>query len=168
MIWFVTRRRLVPRRSATPVEELAGYAAALVALGVLALLVAIVHPLALVFVLPSLYAWLWLPQVSNRPWLRDVLFGAGLAGLLLVAISIGDRFELGPRTPLYLAELVTVGYVPWLTLALVLAWAAITAQLGALTVGRYSPYSGGLLRPPRGPIREGVRRAVLAVQSRRR
>ena len=41
-------------------------------------------------------------------------------------------------------------------------------QIGALAVGRYGPYSGGLARPPRGPIREGVRRTVLAAQTRRR
>ena len=167
VLWFVTRRRLAPTRPVTVEEDLAGYAAALAGLGIVAVLTAIVHPLALAFLLPSLYAWLWLPQTS-RPWLRDVLFGIGLAGLLLVAISIGDRFDLGARTPLYLVELVTVGYIPWTTAALVLAWAAVAAQLGTLAIGRYAPYSSGARRPPRGPIREGVRRAVLAAQSRRR
>jgi hypothetical protein len=166
--WFVTRRRLVPRRPVTHAEELAGYTAALLGLAAVGVLVAVAHPLALVFLIPCLYAWLWLPQVSSRGWLRDALFGAGLAGALLVAISVGDRFRLGARTPLYLVQLVTVGYVRWTTVAVVLGWAAVTAQLGALAVGRYGPYAGGVARPPRGPIREGVRRVVLAAQSRRR
>ena len=166
--WFVSRRRLVPRRSATRLEDLAGYTAALTGLAVLGVLVAIVQPLALVFLIPSLYGWLWLPQIATRAWLRDALFGVGLAGALLVAISIGDRFGLGARTPLYLLQLVAVGYVSWTAFALALLWTAIACQLGALVVGRYGPYCGGLARPPRGPIRESVRRAVLASQSRRR
>jgi hypothetical protein len=166
--WFASRRRLVPRRATTRGEELAGYTAALAGLGALAVLVAIVHPLALVLLMPSLYAWLWLPQVSGRAWIRDVLFGTGLAGALLVLISLGDRFQLGARTPLYLVDLVSVGYVNWTSVAFVLVWAAIAGQLGALAVGRYGPYAAGVARPPRGPIREGVRRAVLAAQSRQR
>jgi hypothetical protein len=158
----------VPRRATTRGEELAGYTAALAGLGALGVLVAIVHPLALVLLIPSLYAWLWLPQVSSRPWLRDVLFGVGLAGALLVLISIEDRFRLGARAPLYLVDLVTVGYIRWPTVALVVLWAAVAAQFGALAVGRYGPYAGGEAHPPRGPIREGVRRVVLAAQSRQR
>jgi hypothetical protein len=166
--WFVSRRRLAPRRPATRAEELSGYAAALVALAALGLIVAVVHPFALVFLMPSLYAWIWLPQASGRSWTRDVLFGTGLAGALVVVISVGDRFRLGARTPLYLVDLVSTSYVRWTTVAFLLVWGAIAAQLGAIAVGRYSPYSGGVVRPPRGPIREGVRRAVLAAQSRRR
>jgi len=166
--WFVSRRRLVPYRPSTRLEDLAGYTAALSALAVLGVLAAIVHPLALVFLVPSLYAWLWLPQIATRAWLRDALFGVGLAGALLVVISIGDRFGLGARTPLYLLQLVGVGYLPSSAFALALLWGALACQLGTLAVGRYSPYSGGLARPPRGPIRAGVRRTVLTVQSRRR
>ena len=168
LAWFVSRRRLVPRRPMSAHDELAGYTAALTGLGAVGVLVAIAHPLALVFLVPSLYAWLWLPQISRRPWLRDLLFGTGLAGALLVAISIGDRFRLGARTPLYLLQLVGDGYVPWTTFALSLAWGAVAAQLGALAVGRYGPYADGMARPPRGAIRESVRRVTLTVQSRRR
>jgi hypothetical protein len=166
--WFVSRRRLVPARPATPADELGGYAAALAALGLLALVVALVEPLALVFLVPSLYAWLWLPQTAVRTWIRDVVFGVGLAGALFVLLAVGARLHLGARTPLYLLELVTVGYVPWAIFALALAWTAIACQLGALAVGRYAPYAGGARRPPRGAVREAVRRTVLAVQSRRR
>jgi hypothetical protein len=166
--WFLARRRLVPRRNVVLAEQVAGYTAALAALGVLGVLVAAAHPFALLFLVPSLYAWLWLPQLPDRAWLRDILFGVGLLGAVVVLISLGDRFALGLRTPLYLAELVTVGYVPWTTMLLCACWTAVAAQLGALAVGRYGPYSGGAARPPRGPIRESVRRAAAAAQSRRR
>jgi hypothetical protein len=168
LMWFVARRRLVPTRPVARGEEVAGYAAALATLGVLGLAVAIAHPLALVFVVPSLYAWLWLPQIPTRAWVRDILFALGLSGVLLVVISIGDRFALGARTPLYLVELASVGYVPWTKVVLAAVWLAVAAQLGTLCVGRYGPYSAGAAHPPRGPIREVVRRAVLATQSRRR
>jgi hypothetical protein len=111
---------------------------------------------------------LWLPQVPSRAWVRDVLFALGLSGLLLVVISLGDRFALGARTPLYLLELASTGYVPWSRVVLAAAWIAVAAQLGTLCVGRYGPYAGGTARPPRGAIREAVRRVVLATQSRRR
>jgi len=166
--WFVVRRRLVPRRTVGRAERVGGYAAALATLGVLGVLVAAAHPFALVFLIPSLYAWLWLPQLPERAWLRDALFGVGLVGALLVLISLGDRFALGLHTPLYLVELASVGYVPWTTVLLTAGWAAIAAQLGALVVGRYGPYSGGATRPPRGPIRESVRRLAAFAQSRRR
>jgi len=166
--WFIARRRLVPRRAIGLAEQVGGYAAALSVLGVVGVLVAIAHPFALLFLVPSLYAWLWLPQLPERVWLRDVLFGVGLVGALLVLVSIGNRFALGLRTPLYLLELVTVGYVPWTTVVLCAAWAAVAAQLGALVVGRYGPYSDGAARPPRGPLRKGVRRIAAAAQSRRR
>jgi hypothetical protein len=168
LFWFVARRRLVPTRPVARADEVAGYTAALSVLGALGIAVAIAHPLALVFVMPSLYAWLWLPQIPARAWVRDVLFGLGLAGVLLVVISIGDRFALGARTPLYLVELASVGYVPWTTVILAAVWLAVAAQLGTLCVGRYGPYSAGVAQPPRGPIREAVRRTVLAAQSRRR
>jgi hypothetical protein len=168
LMWFVERRRLVPTRPVARGEEVAGYAAALATLGVLGLAVAIAHPLALVFVVPSLYAWLWLPQIPTRAWVRDILFALGLSGVLLVVISIGDRLALGARTPLYLVELASVGYVPWTKVVLAAVWLAVAAQLGTLCVGRYGPYSAGAAHPPRGPIREVVRRAVLATQSRRR
>ena len=50
-------------------EELAGHAAALLALGVVALLVVATNPFALIFLLPSLHVWLWLPQVRESPHL---------------------------------------------------------------------------------------------------
>ena len=69
-------RRPRPAAPAAPVraeEELAGHTGALLALGVVALLVVATNPFALVFLLPSLHVWLWLPQVRESPALVRVL-----------------------------------------------------------------------------------------------
>jgi hypothetical protein len=55
-----------------------------------------------------------------------------------------------------------------LAVGVALAWTAAAAQLAALAVRRYAPYPAASERPPRGPIREVVRHAVLAVRARRR
>jgi hypothetical protein len=168
--WLAARPRLLRRRAPTGDEELAGYAVALVALGVVALGVAVVNPLTLLFVLPSLYAWLWLVQLhaTGPRWAKDVLFGVGFAGPVLALVSLGARFDLGLDTILYVTGLASVGYLPWTRVALVLAWAAVAAQVGSLVAGRYAPYADGVLTPPRGAVRNGVRRVVLAAQARRR
>ena len=67
--WLIGRERLIPRRPATLEETLAGHTVALLALGLVALVVVATNPFSLVYLLPSLYAWLWLPQAhaSQRP-----------------------------------------------------------------------------------------------------
>jgi Peptidase family M28 len=168
--WLLARPRLRRLRPPTAEEELAGFTVALATLGVVALATAVASPLALLFVLPSLYAWLWLVQLhaTGPRWAKDVLFGLGFAGPVLALVSLATRFDLGPDTLLYVTGLVSVGYLPWTRVVLVLAWAAVAAQLGALVVGRYAPYADGVSAPPRGPVRESIRRAVVAAQSRRR
>ena len=136
--WWRGRRALVPVAPADADEVLAGYAVALLALGAVAVATAFVSPYGLVFVVPSLYAWLWLPQFEQRSgWLRDTLYGVGLAGPALAAVVIGTQLELGRDTPLYLVSLMTLGFIPWTTILLLIAWAAVAAQLGALAAGRY-------------------------------
>ena len=167
--WLLSRERLLPRRPVSVEERLAGYTVALLGLAVVALLVVATNPFALVFVLPSLYAWLWLPQLHGRAaWTRTALFAAGFAGPLLPLLSLAGRYGLGLDAPAYLLSLVTTGYVPWLATVIALAWAAAAGQLGALAVGRYAPYPDEAERPPRGPFREAVRRTVLAVRRHRR
>jgi hypothetical protein len=168
LAWLVPRDRLLPRRAVDAEEELAGYTSALLALGVLALVVVATNPFGLLFLLPSLHAWLWLPQVRERaPWLRLSVLLAGLAGPVLLFGSFAARLQLGADAVWYVGTLVSVGYVEPLTVAVVLAWAAATAQLAALAVHRYAPYPSAAERPPRGPIREIVRRSVLASRARR-
>lgn len=167
--WLVGRDRLVPRRTVSPEEQLAGYTAALLALAVMSLLVIAVNPFALVFVLPSLHAWLWLPQVrERRTEVRIAVLAAGLLGPFLLVGSFAFRFGLGSDAPWYLAELFAVGYVPLVAVLIALAWIAGAAQLAALTLGRYAPYPGAAERPPRGPLRNIVRAVVLGVRARRR
>jgi peptidase M28-like protein len=169
LAWLVPRDRLLPRRAPDEEDELAGYAAALLALGVLSVVVLALNPFALIFVLPSLHVWLWLPQVRDRAaWIRLAVLLAGLAGPALLFGSFAARLDLGLDTFWYLAALVSVGYVTPLAVGVALAWTAAGAQLAALAVHRYAPYPPASERPPRGPIREVVRRTVLAVRARRR
>jgi Peptidase family M28 len=167
--WLVSRSRLAPRRPATVEEELAGHTAALLALGVVALLVVATNPFALLFLLPSLHIWLWLPQVRDRgPGARAALLAAGLLGPFILVGSFMFRFGLGLDAPWYLAELVAIGYVSIVAFLLVLCWLAGAAQLTAIAVGSYAPYPSAAERPPRGPIRNSVRAIVLGFGSRRR
>jgi hypothetical protein len=167
--WFVTRERLLPRREVTAEEELAGHTAALLCLGALSLLVVATNPFALVFLLPSLHVWLWLPQVRGAP--LAVRFGVLLGGFLGPALLVGSfagRFGLGLDAPWYLAELRAVGYVPFVVMPFLAVWLAGTAQLSALATHRYAPYPKASEVPPQGPARRFVRGVVLAVRDRRR
>jgi hypothetical protein len=169
VLWFVARDRLIPRRRIGAGEEVAGYTAALLGLAVVSLLVVATNAFALLLLLPSLHAWLWLPQSRSKPpWTRAAILVAGFAGPLLLLWSLGSRFGLGLHAPWYLLELTALGYVGKMALVITLAWAAAAAQLVALVAGRYAPYPGPGERPPRGPLRELVRKIVLARRTRRR
>lgn len=166
--WLLVRERLIPRRAVAAEERLAGYAAALLGLGLVAVLVIATNPFALVFILPSLYAWLWLPQVHERsPWLRAGLLLLGFAGPALLALTFARRFALGLDTPWYLLTLVSTGYVPWIAVFIAFAWLGPAAQLAALAAGRYAPYPDAADRVPRGPLRDVARRSALALRRRR-
>jgi hypothetical protein len=166
--WLVSRSRLAPRKPTTVEQELAGHTAAMLALGVVALLVVATNAFALLFLLPSLHIWLWLPQVRDRgPGARIALLVAGLIGPFILVGSLMFRFGLGLDAPWYLAELVAVDYVSIVALLLVLCWLAGAAQLTAIAAGRYAPYPSAAERPPRGPIRNSVRAIVLTARARR-
>jgi Peptidase family M28 len=158
--WLVSRERLIPRRPATVDEKLAGYSVALLALGLLALVVVATNPYSLIFLLPSLYAWLWLPQAYAAPAVaRVVLLLLGLAGPVLLVVSFARRFELGFDAPWYLLSLVGSGYSSLLAALLAFVWAAIAAQLAALAVGRYAAYPEPGSLPQRQPLRALLHRA---------
>jgi hypothetical protein len=165
--WIVARTRLLPQREIRPEERLAGHSAALLALGVVGLLVAAVNPFALIFVLPSLHTWLWLPQVQSRnPAVRASVFCAGLLGPAYLVWSFATHYGLGWDAPWYVVKLFAVGYAPLPLLLIGLGWLAAGGQLAALSAGRYAPYPAPGERPRRGPLRELIRTLVLAQRHR--
>jgi hypothetical protein len=167
--WLVARERLLPRRAIAAEEELAGAAAALLALAFVALVVTAVNPFTLLFVLPSLHAWLWLPQVRHeRPWLRAAVLLAGFVGFAVLVGSFAIRFGLGFDATWYVAQLVADGDVSIPLVLAFLAWLAAAGQLAAISGGRYAPYPRAAERPPRGPIRETIRRIVVGAGRRER
>jgi Peptidase family M28 len=169
LAWLAARPRLAPRRPVERSEELGGHLAAMLVLAVVALVVAATNPFALLFLLPSLHAWLWLPHFRNgHPAWRLGLYAAGFAGPLLLLGSFALRFQLGLDAPWYLAALVSVGYVTPPLLLATLVWGAVAGQVGALALGRYAPYPARTERPARGPIRTLIRAAVLARRRRSR
>jgi hypothetical protein len=127
------------------------------------------NPFALLFLLPSLHAWLWLPQVRARPLpARLGVLLIGFAGPALLIWSFAGRYGLGFDAPWYIASLFSVGYAPIVLLVIGLGWLAGAGQLVALTAGRYAPYPSEAERGPRGPIRATISRMVLAQRKRRR
>jgi hypothetical protein len=165
--WLVARSRLLPRRPIRPEERLAGHSGALLALGVVGLLLAATNPFALVFVLPSLHAWLWMPQVQTRhPAARAGVFLAGFLGPGYLVWSFATHYRLGWDAPWYIAKLFAVGYASLPLLVIGLGWLAVAGQLAALAAGRYAPYPAPQERPRRGPIRELIRSLVVAQRRR--
>lgn len=137
--WLRARIPLVPQEIASAEEELAAYAVTFVALLGVALATALVSPYTLVFVLPSLYAWLWLPQFRRvRGGASDLIYGVGLIGPVLALVVLGTELELGARAPLYAVALITNGTLPWPTTLVLAAWAAVAAQIAAIVAGRYA------------------------------
>lgn len=166
--WFFARDRLMPRRPLGDEEALAGQIAALLALAVISLLLVAMNPYSVLFVLPSLHAWIWLPQLRRRPAaLQAAVLAAGLGGPLLLVGSFAVRLDLGFDAPWYLAQLAAVGYVPFPSLLVICAWCAVAAQLAAIVSGRYAPYPSAAERPRLGPGQRLARMVLLKVQRRR-
>ncbi len=166
-IWLVCRQRLVPRRPVSLEEDLAGSVAGLIGCGAVALLVLATNPYALLFLLPALHAWLWLPQVRTRSALRrGVVFGVGLIGPLLPLLSLALRFGLGLDAPWYLLELVALRYVKPIAFAIALLGTTCAAQLAVVAAGRYAPYPRAGERPARGPVRSLIRHISGAARTR--
>ena len=156
--WVFGRRRLISAAPPAAEERLAGYAVALAWLALVAVLVALTHPYGLVFVLPSLYAWLWIP-VRETVWARAGLYALGLAGPVVGLVVVANELALSiPRAALYVLGLATSGYLPLFSVLLALAWAAAAAQVGALAIGRYASYAEGREPPPPGPVRKSIGR----------
>jgi peptidase M28-like protein len=167
--WLVTRERLLPRRAASTEDELAGHTAALLCLAALALLVVATNPYALIFLLPCLHVWLWLPQVRGAPaGVRLGVLTLGFTGPMLLVGSFAGRFGLGWDTPWYLAELRAVGYIPFIVMPFLVIWSACAGQLAALATRRYAPYPAASELPPSGPLRRLLRGAIVDARGRSR
>ena len=167
--WLVGRQRLVPRRVVAAEEVLAGETVALLSLGVVALLVLATNPFALIFILPALHAWLWLPTVRNSTaTARALVFVVGLTGPIVLVFELAHRYGLGFDAPWYLVELAATGVIGFPLVAMTLAAGACGAQLAAAAAGRYAPYPRRGERPVRGPLREAVRTVILTSRARRR
>ena len=139
LAWLRVRARLIPRIRATAEEDLAAYAVAYVALLGVSVVTALVSPYSLVFVLPSLYAWLLLPRLGHaRGWVTDAVFGAGLVGPVLALVVLAEQLELGARAPLYAASLLTTGVVPWGATLAFTGWCAVAGFVAAIAAGRYA------------------------------
>ena len=166
--WAVTRHNLVPRSEVTSEDELAGQTVALLALAVVVLLVLATNAYALIFLLPALHAWLWLPQIQDRNLaLRASLFALGLAGPAFAIGEVAVRNGLGLDAPWYVLDLFSLGVAGIPTFVLVLATAASCAQLAAVAARRYAAYPRPEDRPAFGPVRSLVRSVVLARRARR-
>jgi hypothetical protein len=156
--WLVVRERLVAASPPAPEERLAGLVVALALLGCGAVAVAIVQPYALLFVLPSLYAWLWMPLEGSAAT-RLVLYMVGLLGPAGAMLVLAHELQISILASVpYVVGLATVGYLSPISVALFLVWIAAAAQVGALALGRYRPYAGGVESPPPGPLRRLVGR----------
>jgi Peptidase family M28 len=138
--WLRNRTARARPRNATSDEVLAGWGATLLGLVAVAVVTAIASPYTLVFVLPSLYAWLLVPHVPTvKGWLPDVLFGVGLAGPIVAVMTLAHQLDLGFRAPLYAISLCTTGTVPWLATLALVGWAAVATQVATLVSGAYAP-----------------------------
>jgi Peptidase family M28 len=168
LAWFVVRQRLTPTRSIARQEELGGHLAAMLVLAIVALVVTAVNPYSLLFLLPSLHAWLWLPQLRDRSRAAQLaVYALGFTGPLLLFASFAMRFGMGLDAFWYLIALTAVGYVPIPLVVAFLAWSAAAAQVGAVTLGTYAPYPDVSERTP-GPLKQAGRQAILALRRSRR
>ncbi len=150
------------RRNTDEATALAGHAAAMLALCCVALGVALVNPFALLFVLPSLHAWLWLPQLRDRPAaLQLATYAVGFVGPAVFLVSLMTRFGLGIDAFWYALTLVSTGTISVPLVVLAAIWCAGAMQVGVVLLGRYAPYRPSKRRAgplawlgPRGSVPE--------------
>lgn len=122
-------------------DAVGGHAAAMIVLCLVALAVAIVNPFALIFVLPSLHAWLWLPHLRDRAAVVQlVTFAIGFLGPVLFVLSLALRFDLGVDAVWYSLTLVAGGAISVPLVLLGAIWCACAMQIGAILLGRYAPH----------------------------
>ena len=140
LAWLAVRQRLLPAVSATRAEELAGHLVVMLVLCAIGVALAIVNPYSLLFVLPALHAWLWIPHVRDaHPAARAVLYLVGFTGPILLFVSFAVRFDLGVDAFWYVPALLSVGYAPPALLLALVPFGAAAGQAAAILFGRYAP-----------------------------
>lgn len=145
LAWLAIRPRLLPTGPPERSEELAGHLVVMLVLCGIGVALAIVNPYSLLFVLPALHAWLWIPHVRDaRPAGRAALYLVGFAGPILLLVSFAVRFKLGFDALWYLPALFSVGYAPLTLFLALLPFGAAAGQAGAILFGRYAPCPRGL------------------------
>ncbi len=158
--WLAARPGLAGDGPASRSEELGGHLAGMLVLIGVSLVVAASNPYALIFVLPSLHAWLWIPHVPrDQRSSRLALFAVGFLGLLLLVVSFAIRLGLGLDAIWYLLALVSSGYVAVPVVLAALVWAATAQHMGAIATGRYAPYSSSSETGPLGQAAGAARRS---------
>lgn len=143
--WLALRPQAAAQPRGDRPQELGGHLATVLATILLSLVVAAANPYALVFVLPSLHSWLWLPHARGLP-ARLAIVALGLAGPVAVVVGLSERLELGGDTPWYLVALASGGQVSGLLVLAFLAWCAVLAQTVLLALGLYAPDPPGRKR----------------------
>ena len=140
LAWLAIRPRLLPARPTAREEELAGHLVVMLVLCAIGVALAIANPYSLLFVLPALQAWLWIPHVRDaHPAVRGVVYLAGFAGPILLFVSFAIRFDLGLDALWYVPALFSVGYAPVALFLALLPFGAAAGQAAAILFGRYAP-----------------------------
>ena len=139
LAWLRERTCTSRGARATPEEELAGWAVALLALLAVSVIVALASPYTLVFVVPSLYAWLACSRsAATVRGSRTCSTASGLLGPVLALVVLTQQLDLGLRArSTRLAR--HVGHRAVARQRRARSWVAVAAQVAALVAGRYAP-----------------------------
>jgi hypothetical protein len=145
LAWLAIRPKLLPAAPAERAEELAGHLVVMLVLCAIGVALAIANPYSLLFVLPALHAWLWIPHVRDaHPAWRAVVLLVGFAGPILLVVSFAVRFRLGFDALWYVPALFSVGYAPLALFVALMPFGAAAGQAGAILFGRYAACPPGL------------------------
>jgi hypothetical protein len=140
LAWLAIRPRLLPAGPTAREDELAGHLVVMLVLCAIGVALAIANPYSLLFVLPALHVWLWIPHVRDaHPAVRVGLYLIGFAGPILLLTSFAVRFALGADALWYVPALFSVGYAPIALFLALMPFGAAAGQAGAILFGRYAP-----------------------------
>ena len=155
--WLAARPGLAGDGPASRSEELGGHLAGMLVLIGVSLVVAASNPYALIFVLPSLHAWLWIPHVPRDQ--RSSRLGLYAVGFLGARCCSSSRSRSGSGSGSTRSGTCSrsspSGYVAVPVVLAALVWAATAQHMGAIAIGRYAPYSSSSETGPLGTTAAG-------------